>query len=182
MGPFPILWLLKKVLMKLQDSFSPLANSSREVILLHHLTPRRTAHLSTKKQDLTLLLGKVVPWWLESLISVIWPYHAKDHHLVLPLIRVISSSFIYLFLISGLHLWHMEVPRLGVESEPQLQASATATATSDSCHICDLHHSCGNTKSLTHWARLAIQPVSSQILCWVLNLLSHNGNSSFSSS
>ena len=28
----------------------------------------------------------------------------------------------------GLHLWHMEVTRLGAESEPQLLASATATA------------------------------------------------------
>ena len=35
----------------------------------------------------------------------------------------------------------MEVPRLGVESEPQLLANATATATADPSHICDLHHS-----------------------------------------
>ena len=31
--------------------------------------------------------------------------------------------------ILGLHLWHMEVPRLGVESELSLLAYATATAT-----------------------------------------------------
>ena len=31
----------------------------------------------------------------------------------------------------GLHLWHMEVPRLGVQSELQLPAYATATATRD---------------------------------------------------
>ena len=30
-----------------------------------------------------------------------------------------------------LHLWHMEVPRLGVESELQLPAYTTATATRD---------------------------------------------------
>ena len=35
----------------------------------------------------------------------------------------------------------MEVPSLGVESELQLLAYATATATPDPCHICDLHHS-----------------------------------------
>jgi len=35
----------------------------------------------------------------------------------------------------------MEVPKLGVESELQLLASATATATWDSSHVCDLHHS-----------------------------------------
>ena len=35
----------------------------------------------------------------------------------------------------GLHLWHMEVPRLGVELEPQLLAYPTATAMPDLSHI-----------------------------------------------
>ena len=35
----------------------------------------------------------------------------------------------------------MEVPRLGVESELQLPACTTATATPDLSHICNLHHS-----------------------------------------
>ena len=35
----------------------------------------------------------------------------------------------------------MEVPRLGVESELQLQAYTTATATPDPSHVCDLHRS-----------------------------------------
>ena len=35
----------------------------------------------------------------------------------------------------------MEVPRLGIESELQLQAFATATATQDLNYICNLHHS-----------------------------------------
>ena len=50
--------------------------------------------------------------------------------------------FIY-FAFSGLHLWHMEFPRLGVESELYLLAYATATATAlwDPSHVCDLHHS-----------------------------------------
>ena len=38
-----------------------------------------------------------------------------------------------------LHPQLMEVPRLGVESELQLLAYATAMATSDLSHICDLH-------------------------------------------
>ena len=33
----------------------------------------------------------------------------------------------------------MEVPRLGVE--PELQLPATATATPDPSHVCDPHHS-----------------------------------------
>ena len=35
----------------------------------------------------------------------------------------------------------MEVLRLGVESELQLPAYTTATATPDPSYICDLHHS-----------------------------------------
>lgn len=35
----------------------------------------------------------------------------------------------------------MDVPRLRVVSEPQLQASARATATPDLSNVCDLHHS-----------------------------------------
>ena len=47
---------------------------------------------------------------------------------------------------SGLQLQNMEVPRRGVESELQLPAYATATATQDLNCICDLHHS-----SWQHW-------------------------------
>ena len=35
----------------------------------------------------------------------------------------------------------MELPRLGVESELQLPAYTTATATQDLSHVCHLHHS-----------------------------------------
>ena len=34
----------------------------------------------------------------------------------------------------------MEIPRRGVKSELQLPAYATATATQDASHTCDLHH------------------------------------------
>ena len=58
----------------------------------------------------------------------------------------------------------MEVPRLGVESELQLLASATDIATSDRSHICDLHHS-----SWQHWilyppSEAGMEPASSWIL------------------
>ena len=46
--------------------------------------------------------------------------------------------FIYVFL--GLHLWHMEVLRVGVELELQLLAHATATAKQDLSRICNLYH------------------------------------------
>ena len=35
----------------------------------------------------------------------------------------------------------MEIPRLGVTLELQLPACATATATPDPSHVCNLHHS-----------------------------------------
>ena len=43
----------------------------------------------------------------------------------------------------------MEVPRLGVESELQLPAYTTATATPDPSFICDLHHSSGQGRILS---------------------------------
>ena len=46
-----------------------------------------------------------------------------------------------LFVFLGPHPSHMEVPRQGVESEPQLPASTTATARQDPSCICDLHPS-----------------------------------------
>ena len=50
------------------------------------------------------------------------------------------------------HPWHMEVPRLGIESEQQLPTYATATETQDLSYVCDIHHSSGkhrNTRSFT---------------------------------
>ena len=49
---------------------------------------------------------------------------------------------------SGLHSWHMEVPRLVVKLELQLLAYATATTMPDPSHICDLHHSSHQCKIL----------------------------------
>ena len=61
----------------------------------------------------------------------------------------------FLFLV--LHPWHMEVPRLRVTSE--LLLPATATATWDPSHFCDLHHS-----SRQHLNKARIKPASSWIL------------------
>ena len=47
----------------------------------------------------------------------------------------------YLFIFLGPHLWHIEVPRLGIKLELQLLAYATAIAMPDPSHECDLHHS-----------------------------------------
>ena len=49
--------------------------------------------------------------------------------------------FLFLFFcFLGLHPWHMELPRLGVESELQLPAYTAATANWYPSRVCDLHH------------------------------------------
>ena len=95
--------------------------------------------------------------------------------LILSVPNLLLADSIIFFL--RLHLWLMEVPRLGVKSELQLgpipqprqyriwATSATYTT------------ACGNAGSLTHWARPGIEPAFIQTLSWVLNLLSHHRNS-----
>ena len=60
--------------------------------------------------------------------------------------------FFFFFGILGPQLQHMEVPRLGVESELQMPAYTTATATQDLSGICNLHHS--------SWQRQIPDPLS----------------------
>ena len=74
--------------------------------------------LTFKKYFLNLLLWSI-------LIPMLWP---------------ILMLFIYFFFL-GAHPWHMEVPRLGDESELQMLAYTTAIATPDLSCICDSHHS-----------------------------------------
>ena len=92
----------------------------------------------------------------------------------------------------------VEIPRLGVESELQLPAYATATAMQDPSRVYDVHHSsqqqviqatsdvpmpqqhmiqatsatyttAHNSRSLTHWARPGIQPATSWFLVRFIN-------------
>ena len=49
-----------------------------------------------------------------------------------------SSQLFLFFIFIGLHLQHMEVPRLGVESELQLLTYTAAKATPDPSLICNL--------------------------------------------
>ena len=65
----------------------------------------------------------------------------------------IPPSPVFLFFFKGLHTWHMEVPTLGVESELQVPAYATATATWDPRHVCDLHHSSWQCRVLNPLSR-----------------------------
>ena len=58
----------------------------------------------------------------------------------------------YFFVFLGPNLWHMEVPRLGVELDLQLPAYATATATRDPSCVCHLH--------LSPWQHWILNPLS----------------------
>ena len=74
-------------------------------------------------------------------------------------------------------MWHMEVPRLGVESELQLLTYATATQRgfwAMSAAYTIAHSDAG---SLTHWARLGIKHTFSWILVSFFKPLNHDGNS-----
>ena len=53
-----------------------------------------------------------------------------------------SYNFFFVVVFLGLHLWYMEVPRLGVQSELQQLGIRAASATYTTAH--------GNTGSLTH--------------------------------
>ena len=110
-------------------------------------------------------------------------------------VAILPFSFIYLFFgfgvgffvclfvcfvgFLGLHMWHMEVPRLGVKSELQLPAYTTATATWDPSHVFDLHHS--------SWQCQILSPLSKarDTTCILMDIksdsfpLSHGRNSYF---
>ena len=74
--------------------------------------------------------------------------------------------YIYLYCIYlGPHLWHMDVPRLGVESELHLLACTSATGNRGlELHLWPTPHLMATSDHLTHWARPGIKPTSSWIL------------------
>ena len=61
---------------------------------------------------------------------------------------ILALLLLIFFFFLGSHLQHMEVPGLGVESEPQLPAYTTATATPDVSCICNLHRSLQQCQNL----------------------------------
>ena len=72
----------------------------------------------------------------------------------------------------------MEVPKLGVKSELQLLAHATATAVQDLSHICDLHPS-----SRQHWILNPLSKAEDQVLVdtsWVRYHCATTGTPKFS--
>ena len=62
----------------------------------------------------------------------------------------VLESSLSCFFFKGLPLWHMEIPRLGVNLELQRPAYTTATATRDPSRVCNLHYS--------SWQRRIVNP------------------------
>jgi len=71
----------------------------------------------------------------------------------------------------------MEIPRLGVESEIQLPAYTTATATPDPSLICDLYHSLQQCHVLSPLSGgQGSKPKSSWIIVWFISAEPHWGH------
>ena len=104
-------------------------------------------------------------WW--GFFVVVWVFCG-----------VFLVVFVVVVVVLGLYPQHMEVPRLGLESELQLLAYATATVTRDPSHICHLHWSswqCGILNPLREardWTHILMD------ISQVLHPLHHKGNSS----
>ena len=86
--------------------------------------------------------------------------------------------FFKCFVFLGLHLLHMEVPRLRVKPELHQQAYATATATPDLNHVCNLHHSSHQCGILNPLSEARDRTCVLMDTSWIWNPLSPNGKSS----
>ena len=84
-----------------------------------------------------------------------------------------DHSFIFICLLQS-HLWHMEVPRLGVKLELQLLAYTTATNPPDPSRVCHLHHSSWQCQILKLLSETKDQTCILMDTGWVHSLLGHN--------
>ena len=68
-------------------------------------------------------------------------YNYPNLTIMMSTANVLFSLSLFFFFFFWPNPQHMEIPRLGVESELQLPVYTTAVATSDLSSICNLHHS-----------------------------------------
>ena len=115
--------------------------------------------------NLTMLLFMIVLlfFWKGKKSENHWQGHS-----VLPQCLVYISLSLSFFSFLGPHLWHVEVSRLGVQSELQLPAYTPATATRDPSGVCHLHHSSWQ-RWILNWARPGIEPAT---LCFLVRFVS----------
>ena len=85
--------------------------------------------------------------------------------------------FFWSFFFLGLHLLHMEFPRVGVQSELWLPAytTAIATATPDPSRFCHLHHSLRQRRILNPLSEARDWPWNLMVPSWIRFCCSRTG-------
>ena len=71
-------------------------------------------------------------------------FFKTEEFLIILFLKIWGAVVLFIdlfFCFLGSHVWHVEVPRPGVQSEVQLPGYTTATATRDPSRICKLCHS-----------------------------------------
>ena len=114
--------------------------------------------------------GEVGTWYVHATVGC---KRARDGFVEASTVpaKIVPCGYLHLYryltciFFGGPHLRHMEVPRLGVEWE--LPLPATATATPDPSHIWDLHHS-----SRQHWILNPLSKARDRTASsWILDVL-----------
>ena len=77
----------------------------------------------------------------------------------------LSHRFCLFVFLLGLHPWHVEVPRLRVQSEPEWPTYTTATA--DPSHTCDLHHRSRQHQILNPLSKARDGTCNLTVLSWI---------------
>ena len=89
----------------------------------------------------------------------------------------VQEAKIWSFVFLGLHPWHMELPRLGVQSELQPPVYTTAIATWDLSLVCDLHRSSQQRQILNSLSKDRDRIRNLTALSQIRQPLHHDGNS-----
>ena len=119
---------------------------------MHLLRGLCSSVISPEKPSRAFLSHIAFSFCRNPLLSFIFPHNTDKclciwfFCLVGCFVSFFFSSPCLVFCFLGPNLWHMEVPRLGVESELQLPVYTTATTTPDLSYVCNLYHS-----SQQHW-------------------------------
>ena len=94
--------------------------------------------LNAENHKTKVIPGCCLIFWVVSWENSL-ALEALYRHLALAVFLFQSYHVFFSFFFLGLHLWHMEVPRLGVKLDLQLPVYTTATATQDLSSIGSLH-------------------------------------------
>ena len=115
------------------DIFTCFIYSAAEPLFLNFLT------------SIIVFFSSVTSVWFFIMFSIsfCWNYHfVQLFRLCFPdLSEHFNDLLMTFFFFLGPHLWHMEVPKIGIKSELQLPAYAAAIAMQDPSCVCDVHHS-----------------------------------------